>query len=451
MNMELHYDEESLAALAGFEDLDTDEHLQSCETCREKLDSFRLIADALGDAGVWNHEPLPLAPVPSTLNVLRSFASQMASEDAQAERWLPLLLSGPRETWATNLAHHPEYRTAGMVRAMVAACYPMLDKVPADALELTALATEIADHLDDSEYPKETVLRLRGQAWRDRAYVLCFTGRIGDAKKAVEIADRHLSGCAVDEFDRARVNVVAALIERLLDQTDYAISLSRQSAGTFLKFGDAERHASAVFAEGAVLLQTGRFERALQAFLELEKTYAWDDSSDARAGVLSNLGMAYRNLNRFDEAIASLTLAADIYETRGTKSDATRTRLNVANLLAATGKWEDAARLFSDVRAQFKTLALEGDAATAALDLAEIRLIQGRQSDVVLLCNEASEYFRSAGLAYTTRALRAIAYMREAAEAGRATPELARGVRDYLRQLPSAPDLLFLHLDDRNR
>jgi tetratricopeptide (TPR) repeat protein len=447
MNMELHYDEESLAALAGFEDLETDEHLQSCEACREKLDSFRLIADALGDAGVWNHEPLPLAPVSSTLNVLRNFANQMASEDAQAERWLPLLLSGPRETWATNLAHHPEYRTAGMVRAMSTKSYLVVDTAPLDALQIARLSIEIAGHLNDPPEAKGLVSRLRGQASRDLAYMLFYTGDHAAALEAADVAAREFALCESNEYDTARLNIVRSLITRNLDQTNEAMHSARYSAEVFAAFGDAERYSSARSVEAGALFQAGRYDDALAAWIELERRFHPDDASDGHARALASVGFGYRHVGKIPESVSFYQQAAELFDALGTVTEAARTRWSVASLLAEQGRWTDAAERLESVRVELKTLGMNGPAAVATLDLAEVRLLQGRTPDVIALCSEAADIFAAARLNYTARAMRAVAYMREAAAAGRATPQLVREVSRYVRRLPAEPNLLFLSPD----
>ncbi|HEX7830613.1 MAG TPA: hypothetical protein VF787_13210 [Thermoanaerobaculia bacterium] len=441
--IERHYDDESLIALIESDRIASDIHIPSCATCGEKLESFRMIADALRERDIWEDTHLHDAPVPSTIATLRAFADRMTDEDTQAALWLEDLLAGSRESWRGKLSQHPEYRTAGMVRKLIAAMYRALDSMPLDAVEVASLATDIAEHLQPESYASDTVAKLRGAAWREKAYALFYTGRNADARRAVQIADAHFGQTVVDQYDRARVAIVAALVERSMDASDVALVHSRASADVFSKFGDGERYVSARSAQAAVLSQAGRYDDALSIFLELECRFAPDDSTDSHARVLSNIAFMNMHLGRLDESIKFFQVSAEIFELLGSRSEAARVRWNMANLIASNGRWDDAASRLAFVRTEFRDLGMFGAAAVAALDLAEIRLLQSRQLDVVTLCAEASEYFNAAGLGYTARALRAIAYMREAAESGQATPQLARSVRDYVRRLPAEPALLF--------
>lgn len=442
--IERHYDDESIIALLESDRLRADTHIPACPNCSEKLESIRMIADVLREADVWTDTHLDPAPVASTIRNLRAFATTMSDEDAQAETWIAELLAGSRETWRGRLAQHPEYRTAGMVRKLIAASDHAIDTMPPDAVEISALATDIADHLDPDAYASDTVQRLRGAAWREKAFALFYTGQYANAKTAASVADRCFSTCLVSDYDRARVAIVSSTVEKNMDRNDEALQAARAGARTFLVFGDESRHISARSAEAAALAQAGRYGEALVIWKDLESNFAPDDSSDSHARAIGNVAFAFRHLGRPEEAIRHYQLAADMFEAAGTRSEAARVRWNVAAILAENGRWDDAAARMTSVRIELRELGMFGPAAVVSLDLAEIRLLQNRQSEVPALCAEASEFFTSAGVGYTMRALRAVAFMQEAAVSGKATPALARSVRDYVRRLPAEPALLFL-------
>jgi tetratricopeptide (TPR) repeat protein len=444
MMIERHYDDESLIALIESDRLASDVHLPSCPNCSEKVESFRMIADALRDEDTWSTLSHFNEPAQSTIATLRAFADRMTDEDTRAEAWLHDLLAGPRETWRSKLAQHPEYRTAGMVRKLIASSDRAIDTMPPDAVAMTALAADIADHLDPSDHPADTVTRLRGAAWREKAFALFYTGQYADAEKSVQIADAMFSLCSVDEYDRARTGIVASTVHKNMDRNDAALMAARNVVDIFAAYGDGSRYVSARSSEAGALAQAGRYSEALQIWTELELRFKRDDFSDAHARALGNVAFALRHLGRARESIQSYQQAAEMFETAGTKSEAARVRWNVAAILFESGRWDDAAERLAAVRMELRHLGMFGPAAVASLDLAEVRLLQQRQSDVPDLCSEAIDFFNSAGVGYSARALRAVAFMREAAIGGRATPELARTVRDYVRKLPSQPSLLFL-------
>jgi hypothetical protein len=112
---------------------------------------------------VWDSAEVRLDPVPATIANLRAFADRMAYEDAAADAILPELLAGQREEWMPRLMAHPEWRTAGVVRRLVGAIDRALATMPPDAVGITTLATEVADHLQPTACSLDTVHRLQAQ------------------------------------------------------------------------------------------------------------------------------------------------------------------------------------------------------------------------------------------------------------------------------------------------
>jgi hypothetical protein len=86
---------------------------------------------------------------------------------------------------------------------------------------------------------------------------------------------------------------------------------------------------------------------------------------------------------------------------------------------------------------------MSSEAAVNSLEMAELLLARHEYSAVERLCSSAMEAFRRNGIPCTTRALTAIAYMQEAAQQRKATPALAKRVREYIRRLPDDGKLLF--------
>lgn len=449
MMVERHYDEETLIALLESPDpaaTARDRHLASCKSCSETLDSFRTMSQVLGESAVWDTREFESEPSASTIATLRAFADGMTREDVLAESMLAELTAGPRESWMPRLAANPQYRTPGMVRRLIAATDRAIDTMPPDALELTAMATAIADHLDPATCGGEVVARLRGGAWRERAYVLLYVGNFKEALAACDIADDQFSRLAVDRYERARLSIVRSHVARGVENYEGALSEARSGALTFREFGDFSRFISSRSSEAAVLGERGRLAEALELWLQLAATYSPDDFSDAHARLLSNIAYAYRRLGSVDQALKYFNLAADLYETAGTPTESARVRWNIGSLLLDSGRVDAAARELETTYAELRRLGMASSVALVGLLLAEIRLLQGRTHEVADLCRASMEQFVSAGVEYCTPALTAIAYIDEAIEAGKATPQLVRHVREYVHRLPASPALLFAPL-----
>jgi tetratricopeptide (TPR) repeat protein len=441
--IERHYDDEALISLLGSNRAGTDAHLPACPPCSTKVDSFRTIAGALRDGDVWNQRELRTEAVPATIATLRAFADRMTDEDTRAEAILAELLAGSRETWRPRLDAHPEWRHAGVVRKLNAASERAIDTMPPDAVEMTAMATDIADQFELSDYPSDTVTRLRGAAWLNHAYALYFTGAFSKAEAAIFVAEQHFEGCVVNEYDLGRLGIVRALVLRVFDRFDEAIGVASSSADAFSRFEDTLRIVSARLAEAHMLYSRGEFERAEPLLLRLERQIAATPHAHTHALVLGNLAYCARKLGHFDEAIAYYEATAALFNDLGVATEAARTRWGVAATLMDAGRFSDAQEWMTAILPEFERLGMSSEAAMMSLDIAEILVIEQRYDEVQLVCRSAMDIFTRAGTAYTSRALTALAFMREAAAHRSVTPAHIETVREYIRRLPAEPNLLF--------
>jgi tetratricopeptide (TPR) repeat protein len=436
---EKHYDDDSLIALASSAPFAADDHLSACTDCRERLETFRLIAGALRDEATWDDRPLHESPIPETIATLRGFADQMATEDAEAALFLPDLLAGPRETWMSNLHRHPELRTAGAVRKLLEAVPAARDTMPRDAVELTALATEIADRL-----PTATP-HLRGAAWRERAYALFYIGDFAAAERALCASESHFNESCASEYDLARVGIVRALVERGLERYATALDHARESAEQFRLYGDLMKQSSARLAEVHLLFSRCQFDDAYASLISLktELTHRYEAAIYAR--VVGNLGYCCWKLSRFDDALQYFDQAAQILQEMGNHSEAVRTRWNSARVLASEGCFDAALLRLRVVSREFEHLGMMAAATEASLEVAEILVTCSVFDEAEHICRSAIQRFQQSNLAYTAPALTALALMHEAVRNGTATKKLVSHVREYLRRVPDEPTLLFAY------
>lgn len=441
--IERHYTDEALISLIETNRADSDRHLPSCQPCSAKIESFRMIADALCDQETWDRPARE--PVPATIANLRAFADRMTDEDSRAETILQELLAGSREEWMPRLQEHPEWRTAGVVRKLIAQAYTVVVTMPPDAVETMNIATEIAEHLNPADHPSDTMARLRGAAWRDKAYALFYVGKFAEAETAIFASERHFCSCVVSEYDLARLGIVKALVLRPFERFAEASDAAVASAQTFERHGDVDKTVSARLAEVQLLVSGGRYVPAERVLLDLERQISLSTHVGTHARVLATLGNVYRKLGKVERAIHYYDCASALLDEIGARTETVRTRWNVAVMLAEAGKVADACERLRVLTREMKHLGMTIDAALASLDVAELLLAQNHYEEVEEICRSTMQTFEIAGLSYTTRALTALAFIREAAIQQRADRTLVRNVREYIRELPRQPNLLFAH------
>jgi hypothetical protein len=90
---------------------------------------------------------------------------------------------------------------------------------------------------------------------------------------------------------------------------------------------------------------------------------------------------------------------------------------------------------------EFDELEMYGSSALVALEVAEALLVMGQPNEVPAICRMLLDHFTERGR--TSRAVTALAFLREAIAAGKATPSLVQQVRDFIKDLPRNPTRAF--------
>jgi tetratricopeptide (TPR) repeat protein len=435
-----HYNDEALFEyVEGTSPIaaDIESHVSACGQCATEVGEQRVMMASLGDAEVWESNPAP-APRKFVLDVT-AFATRARQEDDHASVLCDEILTGPPSWWRQRLRTAEGVQTAGMVKQLLERWRPMVQSAPANALQVTALAIELANALDVAEYPCDYVVKLRAQACRDHAWVLSFMGRHPEALDVVDRAKRLFEQVPLPEYDLARVSIVKALILRAIDRNAEAVDLARGAANTFLRFGDRTRYLNAKITEGIALYESGTVTEALAVYLSIETDPALDDVT--AVDVRHNLAMCYADLGEPERAVEYVRDCIAHYEMLGRDTARTRSRWLLGRALVACGRHKDAIPVLRAAWQEFQQFDMTGDAGLVALELAEALLVRGETEEVPAICREVITQFTRAGMA--SRALTALSFLREAVAIGQASPDLVRHVHAFLRKLPAEQPRLF--------
>jgi tetratricopeptide (TPR) repeat protein len=436
--IEQHYDEEVLAGFLA-EPIDSaarDRHLARCALCKQTLNSIRDTAGLLKQPDVWNRESFSSAPRSETLAFLRNVQRTMSDEDAAAEVYVKQLLAGSRETWAPRLAEHPEWRTAGVVRKLIAATDRYNFSSPLDAVELTRITANIAESLKSSAMRDSLV----ADAWREHAYALTYTSSYRDALAALDRAD--VAAPHATDFDHARLTLMRSLIYRLLDKPAEAANLARAAAATFQTFGDVPKYVSSRMTEAIVLYDSSRYQEALAVLDSLSRYEHVIDASNL-AMVLHNRALCQRELGDLSLAEKNFVAAVALFERVGADAMRNKAHWHLARVMMRRGAHEAALKLFERLRQSFAELGMAHEMAYVAVDMAEALLILNRTSEVAVLCRLAMDFFAAQGITASPGALTALAYLDEAAANGHLTIDHVSQVRGFFDTLHTQRTLHF--------
>lgn len=435
----MHFDDDALfryaegtSPIAG----EIESHTVSCDECSHRVGGHRSIVEALRSEEVWEAEPP--APRQFILDVV-AFAHRAKEEESRARELCDEILTGPSSWWPQRLRKADDAYTAGMVKELLERMRQLLETSPANALQVTALAIDVANALDVTQYPCDYVVKLRAQSFRDHAYVLSFMGRYPEALDFADRSRRLFEQVPLPEYDLARLALVRASILRFIERVPEAVHLAREAAETFGRYGDLVRRVGARIWEATCVFESGAFREALEIWTSLENDPALDSVSQVR--LIHNIALCNRELGHFDVAAAYLARATAEFELLDMPTEAARSRSNLGNTLLMAGRGSEAIPVLRQTWREFEKFEMFTDGGLAALRLAEAMLLMGDSSEVAAICRELIARFTAAGM--TSRAITALSFLREAVAIGQATPSLVRHVYDFLRELPAERPRLF--------
>jgi tetratricopeptide (TPR) repeat protein len=434
-----HFDDDTLFEyVEGTSPVDADiaSHVSSCGHCSTEVEERRELIATLATEDVWQVQPA--APRQFVLDVV-SFAERARVEEQKAVALCDEVLSGPANWWAQRLRKSEGWQTAGTVRELLERWREKIGASPAQALQITALALEVANGLEITLYPSDYVVKLRAQAYRDHAYILSFMGRYREALDFTERSKRLFDQVPLPEYDLARLAIVKASVLRSIDRADEAISLINGAADTFLRFGDLKRHAGARMTLATALYVRGNVEEALSIWKSVENGPQPDPYSAVR--LVHNIALCHSDLGQPEQAIPYVQRCVVEFELLELHAERTRSRWLLGHAMAACGKYADAAPTLQQAWREFESLDMIGEAGLVALELAETLLVLGRADEVPAICRDLIAQFTRAGMA--SRAVTALSFLREAVAIGQGTPSLVRHVYSFLRELPAEQPRLF--------
>lgn len=348
----------------------------------------------------------------------------------------------PREEWP-RLATRPELRNSGALNRLEAEVSARLEKEPREALLLSDLAASIAETLPPDSYPPVTLAQLRAHAWKDRAQALAYIGRYAEALEALDRAEGQLAFGSL-AHDRAIVRYVRALTLQKVNRFEESRELLGECAQVFRDFGDERRYLFCGIGEALLLDRTERYRDAYDALIPLLEVARSIGDLESEARIQSNLAHAAVYLGELQPANVHLSEAIARFIDLGKRVEAIRTELAGGRLLLARGQLRLGIQRLYEARRSFLMHGMVEEAGLCGLEIVEGLLQNGSPDDAARLASEILIELRD--IAFNDRALSAIGYLTEAAQANRASVETVRHVRGYIDSLREDPSREFVAL-----
>lgn len=306
------------------------------------------------------------------------------------------------------------------------------------ALDLAGLALRVAERAPGSE---AWCSRLQGYAWAFVGNARRVQGDLPGAEAAFVRSDRLWGageGADPGVLDASRVLDLKASLRRYqgrfeeaLDLLDQALKASRsREAGARIRINKAN-----------TLELMGSYDQAVVELRQAESLML--DSKDQRLPWLIRFTLAVNlwQLQRYQEVAVLLPPVRNLAVELGNELDLVRVLWLEGRVSAGQGQWERALPAFEQVRRYFVANQIGYDAALVSLEMAVLRLEQGRTGEVKRLAEEMLWIFGVQGV--HQEVLAALRLFYEAARKEEASTDLVRRLVQYLLKARENPGLRF--------
>lgn len=368
---------------------------------------------------------------------------QLTDERRLAKPVVAALCASASNIWEIDIA--PAWRTAGFVQEMTAAANSAVDSDPRSALALAQLALAIATSIPARSYPAPVQAQIEGAAWKEIGLAHYYLNEYDASLRAYDSSIRAYATANSLAHDEAVIEFARAIVFVDLDRYDEALGILNKVEPLFEGFGDQKHVVQVKALRGNLYLRLHRWEDAVPIY---ESALAEVPAGDlhTRSVLLSNLGQAFAELGRFSNAAMMLHEARQTFAGLDMTIEATRCEWNLGRLLIRTGEYSKAVAMLFRIRRFFLEKGLPEEAGLAGLDLVDASIAIGAADGVHALVSQILSEFTAANL--NSRALSALAYLRDVLPTTPKPASAVRHVRDYLDRLQNEPALLFLPLPE---
>lgn len=447
-----HVDREALEKFLADELTEEDNralqrHVFTCACCEERLIALLpgLKARRRGRRHAAGEPPeyreLIRGTVEKAEPEVASSRSGLAQERGQAPGlWERLASHGPEER-RRLIWTDPAYQTWGLFELLADRSHQILPQDVREAEDLVRLAMDVAEHLDASRYGLPAVEAAKARAWIHLGNTYRVLSDFRQTERALETAELHLSQSWLDPLDEGLLLETKAVLRRAQGRFDEALGLIETVIAIYREVNEPHLHGRALLIKGLTLQYQGDPLRAGECFRA--SLFLVDGAREPRIVMASQVNLLFclQASGRSAEAAALLPEAREVVKRAGKRTDLLRLHWVSGRIAVDLSRWEEAERIFLEIRNGFLESSLVFDAALTSLDLAALYVRQGRSAEVKSLAAEMLPVFKSREV--YREALAALIVFQKAAEMEQITLGLVQEISSYLQKVRTNPGLQF--------
>lgn len=419
------------------------DHVVRCAVCRARL---RYLPRHLEPAaGVHGHGSEMTASYGAALERaagrLEGLSLRLARERDEAPGLYVALTEMPPEKRDLLFRNSTRFHTWGLLELLVERSLEVTTRDAEGAEALGHMALRLSDHLDSDQYGRDLIEDMRARAWAHIGNARRVRSDLQGAEEAFQRASSHLENGTQDPLEQAISFDLQASLLRDQRRFGEALQLLRRGVAICLKTGELHRAGRTLVNLSYVHWSAGRLEKAIPALYRALELL--DPAQEPRLLLCArhNLILYLADLDRFTEAWSLYRESRQLYQQFPDAWTQNRRRWVKGKMARGLAQFAQAESLFLAARDGFVSEGIPYDTALVSLELATLYAEQGRTADLKRLAEEMVLIFASRQI--HREALAALAFLKQAAEAERASLAIVSEIAAYLRRAQHDPELRF--------
>jgi tetratricopeptide (TPR) repeat protein len=414
------------------------EHVAACSACVDRLQVLmnQHRRDAQGEGKASYEEVLDRGQ-----QVLEDRQAVLERERSDAPALFVELMGASSEQRILLLSNLRRFHTWGLFELLIERSLEMGVRDPAFAEELAFLSLRASDSLDFSYYGTKLIEDLRARAWAHLANSRRIRSDLNGAEEAFERAEKHLAKGTRDPVEKAILLDLKASLRRGQRRFEESLRLLRRAVTIFVQYGHHHRAGRTLVNMSVVHHCLGKPEDGIPLLDRALELINPEQEPRLLLCARHNLTDDLAECGRFLEAQERYRQARPLYRDFTDAWTQNRRKWVKGKIVRGLGQSHQAESLFLAARDGFVAEGIPYDTALVSLELATLYAEQGRTADLKRLAGEMLPIFSS--LHIHREALAALAFLRQAVEAERASLEVVTRVASYLRRAQHDPSLRF--------
>jgi len=308
---------------------------------------------------------------------------------------------------------------------------------PREMLELLQAAARAVDGIPGWRYGERLLLDLQARVWGELGNGYRVNERYQEAEAAFQTAQSLLARGTGDLVIQAHLCDLESSLRRAQRQIDKALKLLDQACRIYRRLGDRHLAGRMLMQKGSCLLYARRLEEAVRSLRRAITQIDGARDPQLSATASHNLFDALIESGKFSEAGQELLKSGLRLKFADDPLNLDRIRWVEAKILAGRGRLSAAEQAFCTVREGFRKHGLTYVAALAGMDLALVRVKQGK--DVHDLATELHAECQAHGV--NPEAVQALKIFELLGRHKAVTVPRVERLRDFLVQLQHSPRL----------